>query len=113
MPKRARPKTRKPSPPRVRQTPNQRLAELVKAYRKKTAIAAACYVQADELLAEILAKCPPGKRVPLGDGLYAVIVDLFAESDKCFKPVVVKRFELQVQDSTGRAVRMRDRKRAG
>lgn len=119
MPKRATPKAKaKPKAkaqldlPGLRQTPREQLLDQIKAYRQKVAIAGACYQKADEMLAEIAAKCPPGKRIPVGDGLYAVIVDLFAETDKYFKPVAVKRYELQIQDSTGRAVRMRDRKKA-
>lgn len=111
MPKRARAKTRQSSQPKVRQTPREQLTQQIKAYRQKVAVAAACYAKADEMLAEIRAKMPPGKRIPLGDNLYAVVVDLFEDSDVYFKPQAVKRYELQIQDSTGRAVRMRDRKK--
>jgi len=40
-----------------------------------------------------------------------VIVDLFENDAKIWKPVAMKRFELQIQDASGRAVRMRDRKK--
>ena len=110
MPKRARsdPQLARPG---IRRKPREALRDLIKQYRQKLAIGVACYQKADELLAQIQAKCPPGKRIPLGDGLYAVIVDLFAETDKVFKPMACKRFELQIQDAGGRVVRMRDRKK--
>jgi hypothetical protein len=40
-----------------------------------------------------------------------VLVDLFEDQDKVFKPVAMKRWELQIQDANGSVVRMRDRKR--
>lgn len=97
--------------PGMRQSPRERLLDLIKKYRQKLAIGASCYQAADELLQEIMAKAKVGKRVPIGDGLYAVVVDLFEESDKYFKPIAVKRYELQIQDVSGKAVRMRDRKK--
>lgn len=97
--------------PGMRQTRREALLELVKKYRQKLAIGAACYQAADALLSEIMAKTKVGKRVPIGDGLYAVVVDLFQDADKYFKPIAVKRYELQVQDASGRVVRMRDRKK--
>lgn len=100
-----------PGLPKLQPTRREALLDLIKQYRQKTAIAAACWQKADDMLAQIQAKCPPGKRVPIGDGLYAVIVDLFADADKYFKPVAVKRYDLQIQDASGRVVRMRDRKK--
>lgn len=94
-------------------TPGRRdaLLALIKQYRQKLAIASACYQAADDLLQQIQSKVRVGRRVPIGDGLYVVLVDLFEAADKVFKPVAVKRYELQIQDAGGRVVRMRDRKR--
>lgn len=95
-----------------RESPRQKLIKLVKEYRKKAAIGAAIYRQADELLDEIRDKLAVNKRLPLGDGLFAVLVDRFGEESKIWQPVAMKRWELQIQDADGAVVRMRDRKRA-
>jgi hypothetical protein len=112
MPRRASPARKElcPSAPK-KSTAKQTVLELVKKHRQKLAIGAACYKAADELLTQIMAKSKAGKRVRMGDGLYAVVVDLFEAQDKYFKPIAVKRYELQIQDATGKAVRMRDRGR--
>lgn len=111
MPRRAVKKTKQQILPSVRQTPRERLHALIKQYRQKLAIGAACYGAADELLTEIRKHLKANRRFPLGDGLYAVLVDLFEDQDKVFKPVAIKRWELQIQDANGSVVRMRDRKR--
>lgn len=87
------------------------LAVLVKRHRQKVAVGSASYQAADAILAEIRARTTVGRRIPLGDGLYGIVVDLLAESDMVFKPVALKRFELQIQDASGAVVRLRDRKR--
>lgn len=97
-----------------KQTPREKLRATIKEYRRQLAIGAACYGKADELFAEIRKKLKPGTRIPLpgaSEPLWAVIVDLFQNDDKIFKPVAMKRFELQIQDASGRAVRMRDRRK--
>lgn len=87
--------------------------DLVKQYRQKLAIGMKYYAQADGLMVEIRDRLAVNKRLPIGDGMYAVLVDRFGEDDKIWQPVAMKRFELQIQDSTGKAVRMRDAKKLG
>lgn len=111
MPKRAVRKTKQQMLPTMRQTPREVLLDLIKQYRQKIAIGSACYQKADELMGEIRDRLKVNRRFPVGDGLYAVLVDLFEETDKVFKPVAMKRWELQIQDANGSVVRMRDRKR--
>ena len=113
MPRRASPARQKelfPTAPK-KSTGKQTVLELMKKHRQKLAIGAACYRAADELLQAIMAKSKVGKRVRMGDGLYAVVVDLFDAADKIWKPVAVKRYEVQIQDASGKEVRMRDRKK--
>lgn len=97
--------------PAVRESRRDTLIRLVKEYRKKTAIGSAIYKQADELLDEIREKLAANKRLPIGDGLYAVLVDRFEEQSKIWQPVAMKRWELQIQDANGAVVRMRDREK--
>lgn len=108
-------RSRKPPdlPGQVRMTPRQKIRDLIARYRQKLAVGRGCYQQADVLLQEIMAKCQPGKRIDVGDGLYAVVVDLFeqAEGGKVFQPVAVRRYELQIQDADGKTVRLRDRRK--
>lgn len=113
MPKRAIQQRRKPktAAPKKKPTPRETLLELIAEYRQKSAIGAKYYAQADQLLTQIKAKMKPGRRLSMGDGLYAVLIDLFDETDLVFKPTAMKRYELQLQDSSGRVVRMRDRQR--
>ena len=111
MPKRATPSRKQKDVFRKRQTPSEKRLDLIKQYRQRMAIGAKCYAQADDLLNELLAKLKPGKRVKIGDGLWAVVIDRFADSNKVWQPVGVRRFELQLQDAAGQPVRMRDRKR--
>lgn len=59
----------------------------------------AAYVEADELLEEILAELQPGQQVKLGGGEWAEVVDNFAEKNKVFKPAGVARFEVKVTRS--------------
>lgn len=92
-------------------SPKQDLQDLVRAYRQKLAVGQKYYQQADAFLDEIRTRLACNKRLPMGEGLYAVLVDRFEDVDKVFQPVAMKRFELQIQDSTGKAVRMRDGKR--
>ena len=87
------------------------LRDLIKSYRQKAAIGAKYYAQADAILDEIKERLAVNKRLPMGEGLFAVLVDRFGEEDKIWQPVAMKRFELQIQDATGKAVRMRDTKR--
>lgn len=88
-----------------------RIAALVKSIRQQRAIGAKCYERAGDLQAELRGLVKVGQRLPLGDGLHAVLVDRFADGDKAFQPVMVSRHELQIQDEAGRVVRMRDRKK--
>lgn len=108
MPRKAKKKVQRELPG-IRETPRQKLIRLIKEYRKKTAIGAAIYKQADDLLEQIRDNLACNKRIPLGDGLYAVLVDRFEEQSKIWQPVAMKRWELQIQDAGGAVVRMRDR----
>jgi hypothetical protein len=100
----SKPRPRKPSGLEV-------LRDLVRQYRQKLAIGQKYYGQADALLDEIRSRLAVNKRLAIGDALYAVLVDRFEDQDKVFQPVAMKRFELQIQDSSGKAVRMRDAKK--
>jgi len=111
MPTRATAKKQQKDLFEKKQTPREKRIALVKAYRQKLAIGAKFYAQADELLEQILAKMKPGTRVKIGDGLWAVVVDRFEDGNKVWQPVATKRFELQIQDASGKAVRMRDSRR--
>lgn len=89
------------------------LVELISLYRKKRAIGAKFYGQADELLQAIAKRLRPGRRVPLVGGVFAVLTDPFeAGGGKAFKPVYLSRYELQIVDADGRETRLRDRNRA-
>jgi len=110
-PKRASKRTAAKGKETPKLTPREKLRATIKEYRRQLAIGAACYGKADELFAEIRKKVKPGTRIPMSEGLWAVIVDLFENDAKIWKPVAMKRFELQIQDASGRAVRMRDRKK--
>ena len=91
-------------------TEKQTVLDLIKAYRQKAAIGAKFYGQADELLEAIRRRLKVGRRLKIGDGMYAVLFDRFEESDKVWQPVALKRYELQIQDAAGKLVRLRDRK---
>ncbi len=113
MPKRALPTRQKAlSTPAKRPTEKETVLDLVKRYRQKAAIGAKFYAQADELLAQVMRRLKVGRRLRMGDGLYAVIVDRFEDENKVWQPVAMKRYELQIQDQAGKLVRMRDRKAA-
>ncbi len=81
------------------------LQDLIRQHRQKLAIAAACYAAADKLLDGIRKKLKVNRRVAIGNQLYAVLVDLLDDDDRIFKPVIVKRYELQIQDAAGNVVR--------
>lgn len=106
MPTRAKPSAAK-KPPSEKET----VVDLVKRYRQKSAIGAKFYAQADEVLQQIIRRLKVNRRLRVGDGLYAVLVDRFDEENKVWQPVAMKRFELQIQDRAGKLVRMRDRKK--
>lgn len=104
-------KKRQQTLPGLKESPREKLLGLIKQYRQKLAIGSSCYQAADGLLAEIRDRLKVNRKFPLGDGLYAVLVDLFEDQDKVFKPVAMKRWELQIQDANGSVVRMRDRRK--
>lgn len=93
--------------PRTTAAP-RKLVDLIKLQRQKRAIGAKFYQQADELLSEILTLTKPGKRIPMGNGLFAVVVDAFADGGRAFKPVFMQRYELQIVDVDGKQTRIRD-----
>ncbi len=103
--------TRAKSAAKKRSSEKETVIDLVKRYRQKAAIGAKFYAQADELLQAITRRLKVNRRLRVGDGLYAVLVDRFGEEDKIWQPVAMKRFELQIQDRAGKLVRMRDRKK--
>jgi len=95
--------------PKTRRAPA--IVKLVKDCRQKMAIGARYYQSADELLDELRTKVKPDERINLGNGQFGVVVDLFADANKYFKPQAVKRFELRIVDAAGKVVRLRDRKK--
>lgn len=80
-------------------------------YRKQLAIARKCYEKADGLLTELREKMGIGRRLAIGGGLYAAIVDLFADGDLVWKHQAVRRYDLRITDEDGKEARLRDRKK--
>lgn len=111
MATRARPAKRKaakkktPAPPK---TAREKRIALVKKFRQHIAIGARYYAKADELMTEIRGKLKPGVRLKLAADQYAVLVDRFEDADTIWKPIPLKRFELQIQNAAGKVVRLRD-----
>jgi hypothetical protein len=101
--------TKAATPRQLRASP--KTAALIAAYRQKLAIGGRYYEQAGQIMDELLAILPPGKPVGIGDGLRAEMVDLFASTNKIFKPQACMRFELRIIDAAGKPVRLRDKKR--
>lgn len=87
--------------------------ELIGHYRKQLAIARRCYAVADEDLQMLRELIGVGKRVAIGGGLYAEIVDPFAagEGEIIWKHVAVRRNELRITDEDGKEARLRDRRK--
>lgn len=113
MPKRAARDSGRPASRSRPSKPSAKLIALIKAQRQKRAIGAKMYAAADELLQEIMQQVKPERKVPLGNGLFAVVHDVFADGGRAFKPVFMQRYELQIVDGDGKQTRMRDAAKKG
>lgn len=88
-----------------------KILDLIRQHRQQSAIAGKCWDKAEAKLEELIRTLGPGKIVGVDDGVYAKVVDLFAEGNQVFVPKVMRRYKLTICDATGKEIRLRDRKR--
>jgi hypothetical protein len=85
------------------------ILDLVRTCRQQAAIAGRYWDKAEAALEQLVAKLGAGKIVGVDDGVYARLVDLFAESNSVYVPKVMKRYKLVICDASGKEIRLRDR----
>lgn len=107
MPTRAETATKRRGRGPLRASPT--VSGLISDYRRQLAIARKCYVKADEILQTLRAKLGIGRRVAIGGGLYAGVVDVFEAGDLIWKHQAVRRYDLKITDEDGKEARLRDR----
>lgn len=111
MPRRAATSANRSSPRGVaspRRAPPAVL-ELIRAVRQQSAIAGKCWDKSEAALEALVDKLGAGKVVGIEPGVFAKIVDLFAEANSVYVPKVMKRYKLVICDANGKEIRLRDR----
>lgn len=66
---------------------------LAKRYLEALAVGRAAYGEADEIVAKLHERNPPGTRIEMGEGIAIELVDNFAYANVAWKPAGVKRLD--------------------
>lgn len=112
MPSRAATRRTPPPPPRRGGTPRRAPAavlDLVHVCRQQAAIAGKCWGKSEDALETLVRKLGTDRVVGIEDGVYAKIVDLFAEKQTVIVPKAMRRYRLVICDANGKEIRLRDR----
>lgn len=86
--------------------------DLIRTARQQGAIARKCWEKAEAAEEELVRRLGPGKIVGIDAGVFAKVVDLFAEASSVFVPKVMRRYKLVICDASGKEIRLRDRGRS-
>lgn len=86
-----------------------KILELIREHRQQSAIAGKCWDKAEAKLEELIRTLGPGRIVGVDAGVFAKIVDLFADGNQVFVPKVMRRYKLTICDADGKEIRLRDR----
>lgn len=95
---------------RVPRRASAKIQDLIRQHRQQSAIAGKCWDKAEAKLEELIKTLGVGKIVGVDDGVFAQVVDLFADANSVFVPKVMRRHKLVICDAAGKEIRLRDRK---
>ena len=88
-----------------------KVLQLIREHRQQSAIAGKCWDKAEAKLEELIRTLGVGKIVGVDEGVFAKVVDLFAEANSVIVPKAMRRHKLVICDAGGKEIRLRDRPR--
>lgn len=91
---------------------SSKVLDLIRDHRKQSAIAGKCWDKAEAKLEELIRTLGVGKIVGVDEGVFAKVVDLFADANSVIVPKAMRRHKLVICDANGKEIRLRDRKRS-